>query len=197
MSLVNQKTRGLKAQLAVYVTPAIVLFGVNASGTETRGQSADTSGTDLDSEMAVISSAGDPRSHADLPHECNDNGVPDDQDIAGGTSSDENGNGLPDECEVRKNRYLTFASAGTGPAVAYRIELTASEFFPDSTGVLGWLGEPGDKNVSRVVGEPLFTDNWPSYVFIGDCEIIPVSLQRPAILSVAIRPALCRAWKGG
>ncbi|UCG17360.1 MAG: S8 family serine peptidase, partial [Phycisphaerales bacterium] len=35
--------------------------------------------------------------------DCNDNGIPDDQDIAGGTSEDCNGNGLPDECEIDEN----------------------------------------------------------------------------------------------
>ncbi|MEE8154997.1 MAG: M12 family metallo-peptidase [Phycisphaerales bacterium] len=34
-----------------------------------------------------------------LFHDCNDNGVPDDQDISGGDSADVNGNGVPDECE--------------------------------------------------------------------------------------------------
>jgi hypothetical protein len=32
--------------------------------------------------------------------DCNSNGVPDDQDIAAGTSRDCNGNGIPDECEI-------------------------------------------------------------------------------------------------
>ena len=31
--------------------------------------------------------------------DCNDNGVNDNCDIANGTSSDDNGNGIPDECE--------------------------------------------------------------------------------------------------
>ena len=34
-----------------------------------------------------------------LTADCNDNGVPDEQDIAAGTSPDCNGNGVPDECE--------------------------------------------------------------------------------------------------
>ena len=34
-----------------------------------------------------------------LFHDCNDNGVPDDQDISRGDSADVNGNGVPDECE--------------------------------------------------------------------------------------------------
>ena len=33
------------------------------------------------------------------PCDCNENGVPDNEDIADGTSPDENGNGVPDECE--------------------------------------------------------------------------------------------------
>ena len=33
------------------------------------------------------------------PNDCNGNGIPDNQDIANGTSQDCNGNGLPDECE--------------------------------------------------------------------------------------------------
>ncbi len=34
-----------------------------------------------------------------MSQDCNGNGVPDDQDIAGGTSQDCNDNGIPDECE--------------------------------------------------------------------------------------------------
>jgi endonuclease/exonuclease/phosphatase family metal-dependent hydrolase len=37
---------------------------------------------------------------SDAAADCNGNGVPDDQDIAGGTSQDCNGNGIPDECET-------------------------------------------------------------------------------------------------
>ncbi|MCD6394407.1 MAG: LamG domain-containing protein, partial [Planctomycetes bacterium] len=36
--------------------------------------------------------------------DCNDNGVPDDDDIAAGTSFDCNGNGLPDECDIADGR---------------------------------------------------------------------------------------------
>ncbi|UCE59813.1 MAG: agmatine deiminase family protein, partial [Phycisphaerales bacterium] len=51
--------------------------------------------------------------------DCNENGIPDEEDILTGTSSDANGNGIPDECEVdtpllapaphdaRKNRYIS------------------------------------------------------------------------------------------
>jgi hypothetical protein len=37
--------------------------------------------------------------------DCNDNGIPDDQDIAGGTSSDCNGNGMPDECDLESASF--------------------------------------------------------------------------------------------
>ncbi len=36
--------------------------------------------------------------------DCNDNGIPDDDDIAAGTSSDCNGNGFPDECDIADGR---------------------------------------------------------------------------------------------
>ncbi|MCH7992877.1 MAG: hypothetical protein IIB57_00380 [Planctomycetes bacterium] len=35
-----------------------------------------------------------------IPADCNDNGVSDDVDISGGESTDDNGNGVPDECEL-------------------------------------------------------------------------------------------------
>jgi len=35
-----------------------------------------------------------------LPNDCNNNGIPDDQDITNGTSLDCNGDGLPDECDI-------------------------------------------------------------------------------------------------
>ncbi|UCG16610.1 MAG: hypothetical protein JSV19_00965 [Phycisphaerales bacterium] len=38
--------------------------------------------------------------------DCNNNGVPDDQDIAGGTSEDCNGNTVPDECDVAEGDSL-------------------------------------------------------------------------------------------
>ena len=40
--------------------------------------------------------AGGEETHSD---DCNSNGIPDESDIAGGTSSDINSNGIPDECE--------------------------------------------------------------------------------------------------
>ncbi|UCE61710.1 MAG: hypothetical protein JSU63_08170, partial [Phycisphaerales bacterium] len=118
--------------------------------------------------------------------DCNANGVLDECDIAQGTSSDVDGSGIPDECEVRppilppsphsgrKNRYVSI-SPDSHQAVAYQVEMTESAFFPESTGVLGWVGEPDANDVSRVADEPYFDAGWPEVVHIGDCEIIPAA----------------------
>ena len=119
--------------------------------------------------------------------DCNGNGVPDECDVAGGTSPDVNGNGVPDECEVvpaveaapphnaRKNRYVSFDPSNSGISVAFQIEITASSQFPDAVGVLGWVGQPGENDVARFVGEPFFSTDWPTVVHVADCEVVPVA----------------------
>ena len=106
-------------------------------------------------------------------NDCNDNGVSDLADIAEGTSQDCNGNLVPDECEAR-NRYIWFAPPNVG-SLAFRVELTASTYFPDSLGILGWVGAPDTDGVSRVVATPFFDDSWPALVNVADCEIVPVA----------------------
>ncbi|UCE61737.1 MAG: hypothetical protein JSU63_08305, partial [Phycisphaerales bacterium] len=118
--------------------------------------------------------------------DCNGNEVPDDCDITQGTSSDVDGGGIPDECEVRppilppsphsgrKNRYIS-VSPDSSFALAYQVEMTESAFFPASSGVLGWVGEPDANDVSRIADEPYFDAGWPEVVHIGDCEIIPAA----------------------
>ena len=139
------------------------------------------------------------------PPDCNGNGVPDDEDIAGGTSQDcndnetpdecdvangaspdVNGNGIPDECEVHpprvpepphaadKNRYVSF-DPNSVEIRAFQMELTASAYFPSSTGMLGWVGEPDINGVSRIVDQPVYRE-WPeAVVHVGDCEVVPVA----------------------
>ena len=67
--------------------------------------------------------------------DCNDNGIPDEQDILDNTSDDENGNGVPDECECpvecstpqaepvpsNKNRYLSIVPGNPGQQTGIRI----------------------------------------------------------------------------
>jgi hypothetical protein len=57
-------------------------------------------GEDLSGELYVLVSDGIHKIHF---NDCNGNGIPDDQDIAGQVSSDCNGNGVPDECETDCN----------------------------------------------------------------------------------------------
>src|SRR5690606_13203518 len=47
--------------------------------------------------------------------DCNGNGVPDNLDIAFGTSLDLNGNGIPDECECVPTSYCVAAPNSVGP----------------------------------------------------------------------------------
>jgi len=70
------------------------------------------------------------------PWDCNGNQVPDEEDIASGTSSDCNANGVPDECEYRADLdgdglttladYAAFAAAMTGPSGSYRRKISPS-----------------------------------------------------------------------
>ena len=178
----DRHARKTETAPATWVALLSLTLGAGVFAQESGRQAGSAAGAVLDYEVIDDGTARE-RSTGTQVHsggralysDCNNNGVEDDEDIAGGTSVDENGNGLPDDCEVRKNRYLTFASAGTGPAVAFQVRMTESLYFPDSTGVLGWIGEPGDKNVARIVGDPFFSDSWPAYVFIGDCQVVPVA----------------------
>ena len=117
--------------------------------------------------------------------DCNDNLVPDDCDLAVATSVDLNGNGVPDECElpplpaspphdVPKNRYVSFAPNNTA-RVAFQVEMASSAYFPNSTGVLGWVGEPAATAVARVVSERVDRVWTEPTVHLGDCAIVPVA----------------------
>ncbi len=60
-------------------------------------------------------------------------------------------------------------------AFAYQVEMTASGYFPDSTGVLGWVGEPDEIGIARLVEEPFLSDAWAEVVHVGDCAIVPAA----------------------
>ncbi|MHC4698611.1 MAG: hypothetical protein ACYTFA_17910, partial [Planctomycetota bacterium] len=76
---------------------------------------------------------------------------------------------------ARKNRYISFAPNNPGNSVAFQVEMTASYEFPTSTGVLGWVGQADENDVSRVVSDAHFSDAWPQLVHVGDCRIVPVA----------------------
>lgn len=83
-----------------------------------------------------------------------------------------------------KNRYISFAPSEGAVAVAHRVELTTSSSFPGSVGLMKWVGEPFEAGcpssctgefIARLVEEPFayYSDNWPSAVHIGDCQVVP------------------------
>ena len=75
---------------------------------------------------------------------------------------------------ARKNRYISFDRNNNG-VVAFQAEMTASEYFENSTGVLGWVGEPDENGISRVIDTPYFSDGWPNVIHVGYCPIVPVA----------------------
>ena len=147
------------------------------------GTSPDCDGNLVPDECDIADCEGD-----SACGDCNGNGVPDGCDLVAGASTDGNGNQVPDECEahaplppsfpysVKRNRYVSFSpNPETIVPAAFQIEITASRYFADSTGVLGWVGEPEENDITRVVGEPFYTDAWPGVVHVGDCGLVPVA----------------------
>jgi hypothetical protein len=107
--------------------------------------------------------------------DCNSNRIPDECDMASGGSSDENGNGVPDDCEVLKNRYISLVTADGAEPLAYRVDMISSAYFRGSVGTLGWVGEPDENNHSEVVDASVYREDWPTVVYVGDCEIVPAA----------------------
>ena len=157
----------------------------------------DCNGNDIDDEIDIAGETSTDCNENGVPDECdldpagdyldcNENGCPDDGDIAHGTSADTNGNGIPDECdaqppgaapapyETAANRYVSFDPLNYADA-AFQVEMIASSYFPDSRGVLGWVGEPDEDGISRIVVDPV-TRSWTEPVIhLGDCGIVPAA----------------------
>ncbi|MGD2108775.1 MAG: M6 family metalloprotease domain-containing protein [Phycisphaerae bacterium] len=101
--------------------------------------------------------------------DCNDNGVPDDQDILGGTSTDADGDGIPDECECgdavsapelnpdafSMNRYLALAPGNAGVLTALRVTLLdLPDSFAGFEGDTMWVGPPSAVTESSGSADP-------------------------------------------
>jgi len=109
--------------------------------------------------------------------DCNDNGISDAWDLAAATSEDVNDNGVPDECEARTNRYLSFVHGAGTDRVAYQVTLTASLEFPSAVSASWWVAAPGETGVSLLENLPVFRD-WSSdgkLIRVADCEVGPAS----------------------
>jgi hypothetical protein len=94
--------------------------------------------------------------------DCNENGVLDEYDIADGTSEDENGNGIPDECECTgvsapqpdpaltdtgfgtKNRYLSFQAGDPERPQAIRVTFISLPGYEYAEGRQMWVQAPSD-----------------------------------------------------
>ena len=104
--------------------------------------------------------------------DCNANGIPDDEDIAGGTSDDDNSNGVPDECE--------FAAAGidlwtTPPGGTTYTYFAGAPIPPD-------FFEPGSDPFDGAIvlgGQPLSTD--PPNA-LGPADTVIERLQNATLL---------------
>jgi hypothetical protein len=83
-------------------------------------------------------------------YDCNSNGVPDPTDIAGGQSMDQNGNGIPDECE----EMTTAVGPGAPVGVASGVRLHQNHpnpFTPSTT--IGFDVPPGENRARlRIFG---------------------------------------------
>lgn len=77
--------------------------------------------------------------------------------------------------DVSKNRYTSFAPSNGIDRVAFRVELSASWYFPGSVGVLGWVTAPDTNGVARVGPDSVYRMWREPAVHIGDCEIAPVA----------------------
>jgi hypothetical protein len=88
-------------------------------------------------------------------YDCNGNGVPDPQDIAGGTSTDVNQNGIPDECESvgDLNCDGTTGFADINPFVLY-----LSDFAAWQAAYPGCDPQNGDINGDGTYGQESFGD---------------------------------------
>ena len=97
-----------------------------------------------------------------LFHDCNDNGVPDDQDISGGDSADVNGNGVPDECEdCNSNGVLDTLDISSGFSTDLNGNAIPDECEPDCNK----NGVPDDRDIFLGTSQDLNGNNIPD-----ECE---------------------------
>jgi hypothetical protein len=90
-------------------------------------------------------------------NDCNDNGVPDDDDISSGTSADDDGNGVPDDCQpdCNDNGVLdaTDITAGTSEDID-------GDGRPDECCYLDQDTSPGCNQVGFVYWSTVFSDEY-------------------------------------
>ena len=158
----------------------------DATGTFTVGFRADGNNVLLPSVGDAISPVELASALITVLEDCNENGVSDDIDIAEGTSEDNNGNGIPDECEfalpsvtAEGSRYLAVTPApDTGP-VALRV---TSPHFPCLVKYITRV-----EGVARLVDTPVFAppSEWGT-IYLADWTVVPgTTYQVQAVLEDA------------
>jgi hypothetical protein len=96
------------ATLGGMVISAHIIYDVNGDGQFIRSTGPTGTPGSPDEDYQVLLYIASTR-------DCNNNGIPDDADIANGTSQDLNGNGIPDECEAGPG--LDFCVPGVGGVI--------------------------------------------------------------------------------
>ena len=88
--------------------------------------------------------------------------------------------GTVSTCYNPKNTYLSIRPNNSA-AVAFRVVVSASEYFPGSVGVVGWVGEPFEApedpgvSVAHIVDAPVQREWVELVVHVGGCIIVPVA----------------------
>lgn len=120
--------------------------------------------------------------------DCNNNGIPDDQDIASGKSQDCNGNGIPDECETdpRITQHPVGETACYGSSVTFNVSAAgygtlSYQWRKDGVDIAG--ATQASYTIASV--EPVHTGDY-DVVVTGDCGSL---ISDPATLSMMPSPA--------
>lgn len=112
------------------------------------------------------SKVGTNSAYVEYRYDCNQNGIPDDQDIAEGTSEDCNGNGVPDECDVARGTSNDCDGNVVPDECEYDFSgLTRLYVDPEATGAgdgTSWADALDDLLVARCLAqnEPGITEIW-------------------------------------
>ena len=122
--------------------------------------------------------------------DCNTNGFLDICDLELGLALDENGNGVPDDCDTpdpatapgpphdrKKNRYVSFVPAVSDVAFAHQITLTGSLNHPEAVGQFAWVGEPDPVTglATLTTAGPVVREWNEPVVHAGGCLVGPVA----------------------
>ncbi len=88
--------------------------------------------------------------------DCNENGVPDDEDIAAGTSTDFNSNGIPDECDIAECRSYDLNHNG----IPDEVEIAdGTQADANTNGIIDEAEQPDDEHSSIPMQDGSFLDD--------------------------------------